>query len=177
MDIGGYTYPYTMEVTWNKYVNNLYFPFLLAHEASHHQGYYQENEANFIAFLACTQSDDPVVRYAGYKGVYGYIHSDYVGALYDAVGGNLEAVNAHLEELPKVSATVSRDQKEAWEESDRKYEVDSHPAQKLQETSAKVADVGWSTQTDLLQENGYDGVVKMLLEYYDVKEGGLDTPF
>lgn len=177
MDIGGYTYPYTMEITWNKYVNNLYFPFLLAHESSHHQGYYQENEANFIAFLACTRSDDPVLRYAGYKGVYNFIQGDYINAVYEALGKDLNAFKEYMENQPKLIAQVAKDQQDAWDESDQKYEADSHPAQSLEETSAKVADVGWSTQTELLQENGYGGVVKMLLEYYDVKEGGLDTPF
>ena len=73
MDIGGYTYPYTMEITWNEYCHDLYYPFLLAHESSHHQGYYQENEANFIAFLACTTSEDPLLRYAGYNEIYYYL--------------------------------------------------------------------------------------------------------
>ncbi|MBR6477944.1 MAG: DUF3810 family protein [Lachnospiraceae bacterium] len=175
MDIGGYTYPYTMEVTWNKYCNDLYYAFLLAHESSHHQGYYQENEANFIAFLACTGSDDPVVRYEGYKAIYSYVDNAYYFTLFDLM--EPEEAAEWYEEQPAVSRQVWIDQREAWEVSEKRYQADSHPAQNLQETSAKVADVGWSTQSDLLKENGYKGVVKMVLEYYDVKEGGLDSPF
>ena len=38
MYIGGYTYPYTLETTYNKYINVLYFPSLYSHECSHHMG-------------------------------------------------------------------------------------------------------------------------------------------
>lgn len=175
MNIGGYTYPYTMEVTWNVYCTDLFYPFLLAHESSHHQGYYQENEANFIAFLACTQSEDPLVRYAGYLEIYYYVNGAYVGSLFQDMD-RLEAL-AIFEQQPKLSEKVLKDEAYAREKSEEKYEAVSHPAEKLQETSAKVADVGWSVQGDLLRENSYDGVVKMVLQYYDVKEGGLDSPF
>lgn len=175
MNIGGYTYPYTMEVTWNKYCNDLYYPFLLAHESSHHQGYYQENEANFIAFLACTQSEDPLVRYAGYYEIYYYIEGEYKAALYNELGR--DKMKEILKQQPNLSAQVIQDRNEALKVSRERYEADSHPAESLKETSAKVADVGWSTQGDLLQENGYDGVIKMVLQYYDVKEGGLESPF
>ena len=66
MWIGGFTYPYTMEVTYNKYITNLYYPSLLAHESAHHKGYYKENEANFLSYLACTNSEDPIVRYSAF---------------------------------------------------------------------------------------------------------------
>ena len=37
-----------------------------AHEMAHQRGIGKEDEANFIAFLVCTLSDDPYIRYAGY---------------------------------------------------------------------------------------------------------------
>ena len=176
MGIGGYTYPYTMEITWNKYCDDLYFPFLLAHEASHHQGYYQENEANFIAFLACTQSEDPLIRYAGYNEIYYYINNAYLDTVLNGMEGE-EAV-ALIKQQPKVSEQVRKDRAQALAASQEKYNAESHPAQSLSTVSEQVADVGWSTQAELLQENSYDGVVKMVLEYYDVlTEGGLNHAF
>ena len=177
MDIGGMTIPYTMEILGNTYVNNLYYSFLVAHEASHHQGYYQEDEANFLAFLACTESEDPVVRYAGYYAIYSYVHVEYLSALYDACGGDSEAMEEHVKDIPRLSDRVRSDRSQALEESRERYEKDSHPAQALQETSVQVADTGWKVQADLLQEKCYDGVTGMVLQYYDIKEGGLDTPF
>ena len=165
MDIGGYTYPYTMEITWNEYCHDLYYPFLLAHESSHHQGYYQENEANFIAFLACTTSEDPLLRYAGYNEIYYYLSNAYVETAYDILGK--EGAKEDLKARPQVSELVRQDRRDAQNASQEKYEAANHPAQSLATTAADVADVGWSVQGDILQENSYDGVVKMVLQYYD----------
>ena len=166
MNIGGYTYPYTMEITWNRYCDELYYPTLLAHEASHHQGYYQENEANFIAFLACTHSEDPVVRYSGYQDFYEYVNGAYVSTLFATLGR--EAAIAQYREQVQISEQVSTDIEQAIAASQELYESVSHPAESLSDEATKVADVGWQVQGDLLQENSYHGVVKMILEYYDV---------
>lgn len=166
MAIGGYTYPYTMEITWNQYCHDLYYPFLLAHESSHHQGYYQENEANFLAFLSCINSDDPLIRYAGYNEIYYYVENAYEETACDILG--VEGARADLKARPRVSEQVRQDRRHANEVSQEKYDSHDHPAQNLAPTAAEVADVGWSVQGDILQENSYDGVVKMVLQYYDV---------
>lgn len=41
-------------------------PFDLAHEWSHLAGYAREDEANYLAAIACVRSSDPVVRYSGW---------------------------------------------------------------------------------------------------------------
>ncbi len=171
MDIGGYTYPYTMEVTYNVYVTDLYYPFLLAHESSHHKGYYQENEANFIAFLACTGSEDPLVRYAGYNEIYYYINDAYYETLYAMK--DAAAAEEELRQQPQISEKVYKDRMDARKVSEQKYEAVSHPAQDFAPAAADVAEVGWSVQGEVLQGNSYDGVVKMLLQYYDAQEGGI----
>ena len=38
----------------------------MAHELAHQCGFMREDEANFIAYLACRQSDDALMRYSGY---------------------------------------------------------------------------------------------------------------
>ncbi len=164
MDIGGYTYPYTMEVTYNPYVSHLFYPSLLAHESAHHQGYYQENEANFIAFLACTRSEDPVVRYAGYNEIYYYLNNALVQTAYEIM--EPEEAKNYVKSLPKVSKRVQEDRENAAKERQARYDSVSHPAQNLAPTAAQVADVGWSVQGDMLKENSYDGVVKMVLDHY-----------
>lgn len=165
MWIGGYTYPYTMEITWNKYCDNLYFPALFAHESAHHQGYYQENEANFIEFLACTTSDDPLIRYAGYYAIKSYIDDAYMNTLFDLF--EFQDAMQIYHDQPQPSRRVHKDLTEAYEESKEKYESESHPAKSLAPTASQVADVGWKVQGEILQENSYDGVVEMLLQYYD----------
>ena len=167
MDIGGYIYPYTTEVTYNVYVTDLYYPFLLAHESAHHKGFCLENEANFIAFLACTNSTDPLIRYSGYNEIFYYIDEAYFNALFAEKDG--EAAATEWEQRPQVSERVNKDRRDTWEASEQKYEAASHPAQDLAPVAADVGDVGWSVQGEILQENGYDGVVRMVLEYYDAK--------
>lgn len=46
-------------------MNDVLIPVTMCHELSHLSGYMREDEANFIAFLACLQSDDPEFRYSG----------------------------------------------------------------------------------------------------------------
>ncbi len=55
-------------------------PFTAAHEMAHQRGIAREDEANFIAYLACIESDDPYIRYSGYLNMYEYVSN----ALYRA---------------------------------------------------------------------------------------------
>ena len=66
-------------------------PYTAAHELSHQRGIAREDEANFMAFLVCSASDDPYVRYSGYINLYEYVLS----ALYSASPTlYFEAINA-----------------------------------------------------------------------------------
>ncbi|HUA10055.1 MAG TPA: DUF3810 family protein [Candidatus Acidoferrales bacterium] len=48
-------------------------PFSLAHEWSHIAGYAREDEANFLAIVSCTRSNDPVVQYSGWLELFLYL--------------------------------------------------------------------------------------------------------
>lgn len=48
-------------------------PFALAHEWSHAAGYAREDEANFLAIVSCTRSNDPVVQYSGWLELFLYL--------------------------------------------------------------------------------------------------------
>ena len=41
-------------------------PFTVCHEIAHLKGFPKENEANFISFLTCINSDDIFFQYSGY---------------------------------------------------------------------------------------------------------------
>ena len=51
-----------------------------AHEMAHQRGIGKEDEANFVAFLVCSLSDDPYIRYCGYADVL----SEVMSKLYSA---------------------------------------------------------------------------------------------
>lgn len=65
LDISGIYSPFTFESNVNVHMNDSSIPFTMCHELSHLSGYMREDEANFIAFLACINSDDPDFRYSG----------------------------------------------------------------------------------------------------------------
>ncbi len=48
-------------------------PFALSHEWSHVGGYAREDEANFLAIVSCTRSNDPVVQYSGWLELFLYL--------------------------------------------------------------------------------------------------------
>ena len=63
--------------------------FTAAHEMAHQRGIAPENEANFIAFLACIGSDDDYLRYVGYMNLLDYLRSPLYRASKDAYTASL----------------------------------------------------------------------------------------
>ena len=76
---GIYTY-FTGEANVNTNFPDSTLAFTMAHEMAHQRGIGREDEANFVAFLVCMESDDPYIRYCGYLNAYEYVAS----ALYRA---------------------------------------------------------------------------------------------
>ena len=69
---GVYSY-YTGESNINTNFPDYTIPFTSAHEMAHQRGFARENEANFVAFLVCCESNDPYIRYSGYLNMYEYV--------------------------------------------------------------------------------------------------------
>lgn len=57
--------PFTVEANYNSGMTDYNIPFTMCHELSHLRGFMQEQEANFIAFLACRESENIQFRYSG----------------------------------------------------------------------------------------------------------------
>lgn len=57
--------PFTMEANVNVACTDFTIPATMCHELSHLRGFMREDEANFIAYLACQESDHPYFRYSG----------------------------------------------------------------------------------------------------------------
>jgi len=75
----GWFSPFFHEVHYNEDLLVIELPFVIAHEKAHQMGYTNEAEANFLAFLVCTNSDDLLLRYSGYFSVLGYFLSVNAG--------------------------------------------------------------------------------------------------
>jgi hypothetical protein len=52
-------------------------PFVTAHEMAHAYGLTDEGAANFMSFLACSSSDEPVIRYSGLLAYWEYILPEF----------------------------------------------------------------------------------------------------
>lgn len=63
--LSGVYSPFTIEANYNSGMVDYNIPFTMCHELSHLRGFMQEEEANFIAFLACHAADAPEFRYSG----------------------------------------------------------------------------------------------------------------
>ncbi|WP_139652770.1 DUF3810 domain-containing protein [Raoultibacter phocaeensis] len=63
--IGGVFFPFTMESNINTQMPFFTVPSTMAHELAHQCGFMREDEANFISYLACMQSEDALMRYSG----------------------------------------------------------------------------------------------------------------
>lgn len=172
MGIGGFTYPYTKEIQYNKYDSRLNFPALIAHEYSHYRGYFRENEGEFVEFIALNSSDDPVLKYSGFISAYYYIQ--------DSFWDNLLAINDHdtkktlhyyLQNEPQVNDQVWQDRDDSISEANELYEeeVSDFAESTFSPVAEQAADTGWETQKQILQEASYDGVTELLLQYFDGK--------
>jgi hypothetical protein len=70
--IDGMTDPFFLEIIINPDTLPFERPFVLAHEWAHLAGYANEAEANFVAWLSCTQGD-AMARYSGWLAVFEHV--------------------------------------------------------------------------------------------------------
>lgn len=66
LGIAGFYSPFTGEANYNRDMTAFQIVHTIAHEKAHQRCIANEDEANFLGFLACVLSDDPYARYAGY---------------------------------------------------------------------------------------------------------------
>ena len=71
---GVYTF-FTGEANINVNFPDYTIPYTAAHELAHQRGIAREDEANFVAFLICMESDDPYIRYSACLNTYEYVIS------------------------------------------------------------------------------------------------------
>jgi len=65
LHITGIYSPFTMEANYNRDTPHSGIPFTTCHELAHLNGFMREDEANFIGYLACLNSDSADFRYSG----------------------------------------------------------------------------------------------------------------
>ena len=74
--LSGFYFPWTGEANVNGQIPHWQAPFVRAHEKAHQRGIASEDEANYLAVLACHFVDDAFVRYSGLLSAQRYLLFD-----------------------------------------------------------------------------------------------------
>ena len=61
----GMFFPFTVEANYNRVNSHFMYASTIAHEAAHQRGFMREDEANFIAWYVCANSESIADRYSG----------------------------------------------------------------------------------------------------------------
>ena len=132
---GIYTY-YTGESNVNTDYPDYTVTFTSAHELAHQRGILRENEANFMAYLICSRSDDPYLRYSAALNMLGYVGN----ALYRTDR------NAYYEVLSTLDSRALDDMRAASRVS-------------AEYADTFIADISDFVNDLFLKSNGTDGIV------------------
>lgn len=80
IDFTGFFFPFTGEANVNTDFPPALFAATVAHELAHQRGVAKEQEANFVAVLACLRNDDPDYTYSAALMAYTYLGNALAGA-------------------------------------------------------------------------------------------------
>jgi hypothetical protein len=69
--------PFTIEANYNKDIPDYMIPYTICHELAHIRGFIREDEAGFIAYLACRKSPEAEFNYSGAMNALSYALSAY----------------------------------------------------------------------------------------------------
>lgn len=117
MEITGIFVPFTMESNVNVDISDYSIPSTMCHELAHLHGFMREDEANYIAYLACMASDSKELQYSGVmealiiagNALYGKDTEAYynMSALYsDQVRLDLSANNRYWKQFENTTISV-----------------------------------------------------------------------
>lgn len=79
--------PFAFEATYNQHPQDISKPCTICHELAHLKGIIQEDEASFVSIIACTTSENDVLKYSAYLDAFYYLYSnarELLGTDYDA---------------------------------------------------------------------------------------------
>ena len=161
----GYYFPFSMEANYNDVMHILNIPSTMCHELAHLRGYIYEDEANFISYLACVESENVFFQYAGYLSVLNYLYND----VYKLWKTNPEAYEETVAVVQPaaISEQVWKDNifvsDQEWDRINGKALIDTEiidaAADVFVDTNLKVTGVSDG-------KISYNRVVRLLLQYY-----------
>lgn len=153
----GIYYPFSMEANYNTNMCPVNLPNTICHEFTHLKGNIFEDEAGFLAFLACMESDNVDFRYSGYVQALEYVMNTAVGLACE------EELYENLSPLLWMDMYCFVPE-EYWEEHEDDIEL--IPDEVVEEVADVVMDT--SLKINGIEDGAlsYGRMVDLLLDYY-----------
>ncbi|MCB9290395.1 MAG: DUF3810 domain-containing protein [Lewinellaceae bacterium] len=109
----GLYFPFTGEGHVDAGLHPLQKPYVMAHELAHGYGFGDEGTCNFLGYLACIQSEDPLIAYVGHLNYWRTLAADYLQyepekyrefreSLPLGIQSDLDAINEVLKRYPDI---------------------------------------------------------------------------
>lgn len=148
--LSGIYLPFTVEANYNGDTIPYNIPFTACHELSHLRGFMQEDEANFIAFLACIHDEDLDFQYSGYMLGWTYC----MNALYRMDHELWSEVRVLLDEVIETDLLANN---EFWD----RYEG------VISEVSNQMNDLYLKANGESEGVQSYSRIVELIVAYYN----------
>ena len=148
--LSGIYLPFTVEANYNGDMIPYNMPFTACHELSHLRGFMQEDEANFIAFLACIRDENIDFQYSGYMLGWTYC----MNALYRMDDESWQEVRGLLDK------TIEKDllaNNEFWD----------HYEGVVSEVSNQMNDLYLKANGESEGVQSYSRIVELIVAYYN----------
>lgn len=158
----GYYFPFSMEANYNKMMYIVNYPQCFCHELSHIKGYMMEDEANFLAYLACISSDDLFFQYSGYLSVLYHVDN----AFYMSAGKDYYLTQPPIsKQVKEDNVLLTKDVKiQVEEKAIIKTETVKKASDKFNDVTIKMGGVADGLAS-------YDRVTELLLLFYEEQLG------
>ncbi|MCD7847625.1 MAG: DUF3810 domain-containing protein [Oscillospiraceae bacterium] len=154
--------PFAFEATYNRDTQDISKPATICHELAHLKGIIQEDEASFVAMVACFNSDCDAVRYSGLLDAFYYLYSDaseLIGTSYeDALREAIANVPSEVWDCDLYSFKSTY-----WEENEDKEII---PTETVQAVSEALTDANLKFNEVEEGIEIYYEVTKLLMDYY-----------
>ncbi len=116
--IVGIYVPVTLEANYNRFTPDYALPSAICHELAHASGFMREDEANYIAFLVCRQSDNVSLQYSGMmlalshslsalNDANSYLYYAALDRMSDSVKADMQAYNRYWEKYDTLAGDIS----------------------------------------------------------------------
>ncbi|MBO4877625.1 MAG: DUF3810 domain-containing protein [Ruminococcus sp.] len=157
-DTLGMYLPFSMEASYNNDMMRENLPETLCHEYAHLKGFMQEDEANFISFVATMGSGEPQMQYSGCLNALMYVHNQVYRS------GISEAYPLSCEISQQVRNDWFRFMPDNYWEENKEKEIISTDTVSTVSSAAADTSMKMNGVSDGIQS--YSRMVDLLLDYY-----------